>query len=291
MIPREIFKQVKHIEIRTTHLVDTMFGGQYESVFKGQGIEFAEVREYIPGDDIRAIDWNVTARTGNPYIKIFHEERELTVIFVVDVSSSFHFGSGEKLKSEIAAELCALLAFSAVKNNDKIGLLIFSDKIEKYIPMKKGKQHVLRVVREILYYKPENKGTNLRLGLETLNRILLHKAVIFLISDFIDVGYEKPLKILARNHDVIAINIFDPRERVIPSVGYLELEDAETGKTMSVNTKDSSFLERYQQEARNSKNEMDAMFNSNGIDKIDIDVTRSYVKPLRTFFKMRSKRR
>ena len=165
MIPREIFKQVKHIEIRTTRLVNTMFGGQYESVFKGQGIEFSEVREYYPGDDIRSIDWNVTARTGHPYIKVYHEERELTVIFAVDVSSSFHFGSGEKLKSEIAAELCSLLAFSAIKNNDKIGLLIFSDKIEKYIPIKKGTQHVLRVVREILYYKPESKGTNIRLGI------------------------------------------------------------------------------------------------------------------------------
>ena len=291
MIPREIFKQVKHIEIRTTRLVNTMFGGQYESVFKGHGIEFAEVREYYPGDDIRSIDWNVTARTGNPYVKVFHEERELTVIFAVDVSSSFHFGSGEKLKSEIAAELCALLAFSAVKNNDKVGLLIFSDKIEKYIPINKGTQHVLRVVREILYYEPESKGTNLRLGIETLNTILTRRAVIFLISDFFDIEYEQPLKILARYHDVIAINIFDPRERIIPSVGYIELEDAETGKTLLINTKNNDFRKRYNQSAIENKNKADSFFKSKGIDKIDIDITKSYVKPLRAFFQMRAKRR
>ena len=291
MIPREIFKQVKHIEIRTTRLVNTMFGGQYESVFKGQGIEFAEVREYYPGDDIRSIDWNVTARTGNPFIKVFHEERELTVIFAVDVSSSFHFGSGEKLKSEIAAELCALLAFSAVQNNDKIGLLIFSDKVEKYIPIKKGKQHVLRVVREILYYEPESKGTDLRLGIETLNRMLTRRAVIFLISDFIDEGYEKPLKILARYHDVIAINIFDPRERDMPDVGFIALEDAETGKSVFINTKSHNFRDRYRKKALENKNTADSFFKSKAIDKIDIDITKSYIKPLRAFFQMREKRR
>ncbi len=291
MIPKEIYKQVKNIEIRTTRLVDSTFGGQYESVFKGHGIEFSEVREYYPGDDIRTIDWNVTARTGDPYVKIFHEERELTVIFAVDVSSSFHFGSGKKLKSEIAAEICALLAFSAVKNNDKIGLLIFSDKIEKNIPVKKGSKHVLRVIREILYYEPESKGTNIRLGLETLNRFLTRRAVIFLISDFFDDGYEQSLKILARYHDVIAINIFDPRERDIPSVGYIELEDPETGRTLFINTNNSKFRERYKQNAAQYIQKADSFFKSKGIDKIDININESYVKPLRNFFQIREKRR
>ncbi|MBU1862585.1 MAG: DUF58 domain-containing protein [Candidatus Omnitrophica bacterium] len=290
MIPKGIIKQIKYIEIRTTQLVDAMFGGQYESAFKGHGMEFAEVREYYPGDDIRSIDWNVTARTGFPHVKVFHDERELTVFFAVDVSSSFLFGSEQKLKSEIAAELCAVLAFSAIRNNDKIGLLMFSDTIEKYIPIKKGKQHVLRVVRDILYHKVEHKGTNLQLGFETLNNVLTRKAVVFVISDFIDKDYELSLKILARNNDVIAINIFDPRERTMPSVGYVELEDAETGETMFLNTKSEAFREQYQKAAAENAYAKNHLFNSKGIDKIDIDITQSYVKPLRAFFESRKKR-
>jgi len=291
MIPREILKQIKKIEIRTTKLVNTTFGGQYESVFKGMGMEFAEVRNYYPGDDVRSIDWNVTARTGVPHVKVFVEERELTVIFAVDISSSFRFGSGDRLKSDVAAELTALLAFSAVRNNDKIGLLLFSDKIEKYIPIKKGKRHVLRVVREVLYYQPENKGTNLRFGFETLSKILTRNAVIFIISDFYDnEEYQRPLKILARRHDVCVINIFDPRERVLPKTGYVQLKDAETSETLFLNTTSNAFRKRYKTVAEENRNKTNTFFKSRGIDKVDIDVTQSYIKPLRAFFEMREKR-
>src|SRR3989338_10663915 len=230
MIPKEILKEVKHIEIKATRLVNDLFGGEYESVFKGRGMEFSEVREYIPGDDIRTIDWNVTARSQHPFVKKFIEERELTVVFVVDRSQSLLFGSQGKLKSTVAAEIAGLLAFSATKNNDKVGLLINTDRIEKFVPPKKGKSHVLRVVREILYFKPAASRTNLRVALEHLYRILTRSAVIFVISDFMDAGFEKALKILHQKHDLIAIQIRDPREQSIPACGWIELEDAETGE-------------------------------------------------------------
>ena len=234
MIPKEILQQVKHIEIKATRLVNDLFGGEYESVFKGRGMEFAEVREYVPGDDVRTIDWNVTARSQRPFIKKFVEERELTVVFVVDGSRSLYFGSTEKLKAAIAAELAALLAFSAVKNNDKVGLLIYTDQIEKFVPPKKGKSHVLRVVREVLYHQPKARRTNLRTALEHLYHILTRSAVIFIISDFLDRGYEKAFKVLHQKHDLIALQIIDPRERELPSCGWMELEDGETGETILV---------------------------------------------------------
>lgn len=291
MIPRELFKQIKKIEIRTTKLVNSVFGGSYESVFKGQGMEFAEVREYYPGDDIRSIDWNVTARTGSPHVKVFHEEREMTVFLAVDVSSSLYFGSNTRLKSEVAAELCALLAFSAIRNNDKIGLLMFSEEIEKFIPIKKGKQHVLRVVREILGFRPKNCGTNVGLGLETLFKTLTRRAVIFVISDFQDRNFEKPLKVLAQNHDVIAVNIYDPRELEIPDVGYVSLEDAETGEVMIINTRRKRFRDLYKKIHTEKRQSLNTLFRSKGIDSIDIDVSKPYVIPLRSFFQTREKRR
>ncbi|MBU1061388.1 MAG: DUF58 domain-containing protein, partial [Candidatus Omnitrophica bacterium] len=225
MIPKEILKKVKQIEIRTGRLVNDVFAGQYESIFKGRGMEFHEVREYVQGDDIRSIDWNVTARTGHPYVKKFVEERELTVLLMADISMSGQFGTREKMKKEIMAELGALLAFSAIKNNDKIGLLLFTDNVEKFISPKKGRSHVLRVIRELLYYEPKGRKTNINSALEYLGRVLKKKAVIFLLSDFMDSDYERRLRILNKRHDIVTIAISDPRERTFPDVGLIEFED------------------------------------------------------------------
>jgi uncharacterized protein (DUF58 family) len=289
MIPKEILKKVKHIEIRTTRLVNEAFGGEYESVFKGQGIEFADVREYVPGDDIRTIDWNVTARSQHVFVKKYVEERELTVIFMVDMSGSEYFGTGEKLKSEVAAEVTALLAFAATKNKDKTGLLITTDEVEMFVPVKKGKKHVLRVVREILYYQPKRKGTSLVKGIEYLNNFLTRTAVIFIISDFMDRGYEKQLKILSRRHDVIAIHLKDRRELELPSIGLLEIEDCETGESRLVDTSKGKLRRGFQAQANRQQGELDQLFKSFGIDKIEISAESSYIEPLMRFFKVREK--
>ncbi len=290
MIPKEILKKVRRIEILTTRLVNDLFGGEYESVFKGQGIEFADVREYVPGDDIRTIDWNVTARSQHPFVKKFVEERELTVIFVVDMSGSQYFGTGTRLKSEVAAELTALLAFSAVKNHDKTGLIIVTDRVEKSIPVKKGRMHVLRVVREILYYKPQGKKTQLKASLEYLHRILTRTAVIFLISDFMDQGFEKALKILSRRHDVIAIHLQDQREQEIPGIGLVEIEDRETGKTLLADFSNASLRKAFQENAKERNEKLDRLFKTLGVDKISIMAEESYVEPLMKFFKIREQR-
>lgn len=290
MIPTEILKQVKHIEIKATRLVNDLFGGEYESVFKGRGMEFSEVREYVPGDDIRTIDWNVTARSQHTFVKKFVEERELTVIFVVDGSASLRFGSQDKLKATVAAEIAALLAFSAVKNNDKVGLLMNTNRVEKYVPPKKGRSHVLRVVREILYYKPIEHKTNLQVALEHLYRILTRSAVIFVISDFLDLGYEKALKILHQKHDLIAIQICDQREDQIPACGWLEFEDLETGERSLVNTNDSKFREAYAKAAQRRRTQTNLLFKLTGIDAIKIMAGTSYIKPLIKFFRLREQR-
>lgn len=291
MIPNEILRQIRKIEIRTTRLVENVFGGQYLSVFKGHGIEFAEVREYMPGDDIRTIDWNVTARTGTAYVKLFHEERELSIIFAVDISSSLNYGTGKKLKSEIAAEICAVLAFSAFKNNDRVGLLLFSEDVEKYIPLKKGHQHALRIIREVLYFSPQKKKTNIKGSIETLNKMLHHQAVVFLISDFLDEGYEKPLQVLARNHDVIAVHIFDPSEYELLDYGILYVKDPETKVTSILNTHDRAIRDSFREKALLQQEKISSFFNSRGIDKIDINTTLSYIDPLRRFFEIREKRK
>ncbi|MFA6599413.1 MAG: DUF58 domain-containing protein [Candidatus Omnitrophota bacterium] len=290
MIPKEILKKVRHIEIRTTRLVNEAFGGEYESVFKGQGIEFADVREYVPGDDIRTIDWNVTARSQRPFVKKYVEERELTVLFMVDMSGSQYFGTGEKLKSEVAAEVTALLAFAAVKNKDKTGLLITTDKVEKFVPVKKGKTHVLRVVREILYYEPEGLGTHLEAGLQYLNNFLTRTAVIFIISDFMDSGYEKSLKILSKRHDVIAIHLEDRRENEFPAAGLVELEDRETGRRRLVDTSSKELRSTLAKEAAQRRERLDKLFKTLGIDRIQIAAESSYIEPIMRFFKVREKR-
>ena len=290
MIPKEILKQVRRIEIRTTRLVNDLFGGEYQSVFKGQGIEFADVREYVAGDDIRTIDWNVTARSEQAFVKKFVEERELTVVFLVDMSGSQFFGTSGRFKSEIAAEITALLAFAAVRNKDKVGLLIASDQVEKYIPVKKGRMHVLRVVREILYYKPRHRGTKLEEALEYMNRVLTRTAVVFLISDFLDQGFEKALRLMSRRHDLIAIHLRDPREQALPSAGLIEIEDSESGEKMLVDTSSGNFRSRYEAAGRQREENLDRLFKSLGVDRVVIDISQPYQEPLVRFFRMREKR-
>ena len=290
MIPKEILKKVKRIEIATRGLVNDVFSGEYHSVFKGRGMEFAEVREYQFGDDIRNIDWNVTARSDHPYVKVFDEERELTVMLMVDVSSSGNFGTTNQMKGEVAAELCAVLAFSAIKNNDKVGLMIFSDRIEKFIPPRKGKQHVLRVIREILYFKPEESRTNLSVALEYLSRVIKRKSIVFLISDFLTEDYEKALQVANKKHDIIAIDIIDPREVEMPSVGLLELEDAETGETVMVDTSNPAIRGSFYSQSKEERDTRETFFKSIGVDNININTDRSYVEPITKFFRMRAKR-
>jgi len=291
MIPKDILRQVKRIEIRTNRLVNDLFGGEYGSVFKGQGIEFADVREYVPGDDIRTIDWNVTARSDKTYIKKYVEERELTVLFVVDGSGSQHFSSSQKLKSTITAEICALLAFSATRNNDKVGLLIFTDQVEKFVPIKKGRSHALRVIREILFYEPKGKKTNLKGALEHLQHSLRRNAIIFVISDFIDSDYEKPLKILGRKHDVIGIQLIDPREENLPDLGVMALEDAETGEHILVDTRSKKIRKAYAENFKNQQETLDKLFHSIGLDKVSIRTDTSYTEPLMRLFRDRGRRK
>jgi len=290
MIPKEILKKVRRIEITTRSLVNDVFSGEYHSVFKGRGMEFSEVREYQIGDDIRTIDWNVTARSGHPYVKVFEEERELTIMLMVDVSSSGEFGSYEQMKGEIAVEICALLAFSAIKNNDKVGLIIFTDKIEKFIPPRKGKSHVLRLLRELLYFKPENKNTDVGLALEYLSRVAKRRSVAFLISDFISGDFEKELRIVKQKHDVVAVNIIDPRELSLPDIGYIELEDAETGDQILLNTSDYKIRNNFGEISSKALQDRKRMFKSMDVDSVYIDTSRPYIEPLVKFFRMRAKR-
>jgi len=290
MIPKEILKKVKRIEITTKGMVNDVFSGEYHSVFKGRGMEFSEVREYQIGDDIRTIDWNVTARMGHPYVKVFEEERELTVMLLVDVSSSGNFGTYERMKGEIAIEICALLAFSAIKNNDKVGLIIFTDKIEKFIPPKKGKSHVLRVLRELLYHEPQGTQTDIAEALEYLNRITKRRSVVFLVSDFINAGYEKALQIANRRHDMVAITVTDPREVELPDVGFIELEDAETGEVVLLDTSYSEVRSVYAKQSSQDILTRNKLFKSINVDHIDIQTDKDYIEPLIRFFRMRAKR-
>lgn len=270
--------------------MNDVFSGEYHSIFKGRGMEFEEVREYQPGDDIRIIDWNVTARYGHPFVKRFTEERELTVMLLVDASSSGEFGTAQRMKGEIAAELCSVLAFSAIKNNDKVGMIIFTDKIEKYIPPKKGSFHVLRLIREVLYFKPEHHRTDINVALEFLGRIIRRRCVVFLVSDFLSSGFEKMLSIANKRHDVIAIKIVDPREIELPNVGFIELEDTETGEQILIDTKDSRIRKSFRDFAMSQQNNLDMSFRSIDLDNIQILTDRSYVEPLIAFFKARAKR-
>ncbi len=290
MLPKEIISKIRRIEIRTKRLVNDVFSGEYHSIFKGRGMEFMEVREYQPGDDIRIIDWNVTARYGYPFVKKFKEERELTVIFLVDASSSGQFGTKDRLKEDIAAELCSVLAYAAIKNNDKVGMVIFTDRIEKYIPPKKGRYHVLRLIREVLHFKPEHKGTDINLALEFLGRVIKRKAIVFLVSDFLSGEFDKLLRIANKRHDVIAIRITDPREMELPDVGFLELQDAETGEQILVDTADSNVRKGFSDSASRDRSILDRTFRSMDLDNIQILTDKPYIRPLMGFFRLRAKR-
>lgn len=290
MIPEEILKKVRRIDIRTSHMVNDVLAGQYESVFKGQGMEFEEVREYQPGDEVRSIDWNVTARMGRPFLKKFVEERELTVMLVLDASSSAKFGSIKQLKGELAVELCAVLAFSAIRNNDKVGLIIFTDRIEKYVPPKKGRRHVLRVIGEALSFQPEGRGTDIAVALEYLNRVTIRRTVTFLISDFIATNYERPLRIANKRHDIVALTITDPRELELPKVGIIELEDAETDEKILVDTNVRRVREEYRRIAFDRAQEKQRILRSANVDAIDVFTDKPYVEPLLKFFRMRERR-
>ena len=290
MIPKEVLKKIRRIQITTSRMVTDVFAGQYQSVFKGKGMEFDEVREYQPGDDIKSIDWNVTARMGHPYIKKFVEERELTVMLLLDLSMSCYFGSVKQLKNQLAAELCCVLALSAIKNNDKVGIIIFTDRIEKFISPRKGLSHVLRVVREALHYKPEGRGTDISLALQYLNRVTKRKAITFIISDFFDKDFKNLLSISNKRHDMVAVTITDPRELNLPNVGIINLNDAETGKNFTIDTSDYNFRKKYQEDGVKRIKERQKLLRSINVDNIDIRTDVPYEKELIKFFKMREKR-
>jgi uncharacterized protein (DUF58 family) len=286
----ELLKKVRAIEIRTRGFVNQIFSGEYHSVFKGRGMAFSEVREYQFGDDIRSIDWNVSARFNHPYVKVFEEERELTVILLVDVSGSGDFGTVHQLKRDTAAELCAVLAFSALKNNDKVGVIFFSDAVEKFIPPKKGRSHVLRIIREVLDFRPERRRTNIADGLRFLTGAIKKRSIVFLISDFIDTGYEDALKIAGKKHDLVGIKLFDPREADLPPVGLLRTVDAESGEARWVDAGDRGVREAYGRWWRALEEARVKTFRRSGLDEIRIRTDQPYVKPLMMFFRMRERR-
>ena len=290
MIPKEILDKVRRIEIHTRSMVNNLFAGEYHSVFKGQGMEFAEVREYERGDDVRTIDWNVTARVGRPFVKIFDEERELTVLLVVDASASGAFGSVDQLKGEIGVEISALLAFSAIENNDRVGLVIFTDEVEVFVPPKKGRRHVLRVIRELLYFQPRGRRTSISTALEYLDRVIHRRSVVFLISDFMDTDYDRAMQRLRRRHDLIAINLVDPRERELPSTGFVSLHDAETGEMVVVDSNSEPVRTAYARAAARTAEQRRRSFRRSGIDEIPVDTSKSYVEPLVRFFQTRMAR-
>lgn len=290
MIPQELIKKIRQIQIYTSRAVDASFAGQYESVFKGRGMQFDEVREYTPGDDIRTIDWNVTARTGKPYIKRFVEEREMTVMFAVDLSASGDFGTVNKAKNELAAEFCAVLAFAAAKNNDKVGLLIFTDRIELYIPPKKGISHMLRLVRELLYFKMPKRKTNIGEALDYLGKVIRKKATMFLVSDFIETDFKRPLSLLNKRHDVIAVTVRDKAEISLPGIGLIEFADAETGEIILIDTSSRKFRNQYSNTTALRFDELKNMLRTINVDCISISTDKPYIQDLVRFFHMRHKR-
>ena len=290
MLPREVLRKIRRIEITTSKLVTDFLSGQYESVFKGRGIEFDEVREYQPGDEIRTIDWNVTARMGHPYVKKYVEERQLTVMILLDASSSSSFGTTKRFKKELAAEASAVLAFSAIKHNDRVGLIIFTDRIEKFIPPKKGRSHALRVVREALYFTPKGKGTDIGMALRYLDNVVKRRAITFVISDFFAADFKKPLSIANKKHDVVAITITDPREGKLPDAGIIELVDAESDKPYMVDTSNPKIRQNYEKKAHEMTDARAKLFGSVGVDHIDISTDRSYLDEFIKFFRVRKKR-
>src|SRR5581483_172506 len=290
MLPREVIRQIRRLQLRARRAVEDLLGGEYRSVFKGTGIAFEEVREYQPGDDIRAIDWNVTARMGHPFVKRFIEERELTLLLAVDCSGSNQFGTKLQQKREVAAELAAVLAFSAISNNDRVGLVQFTDRVERFVPPRKGTRHVLRLIRDVLFYQPEHRGTSLREGLDYLNRVLHRRTIVFLLSDFLDEGFEKSFKRTGRRHDLIALRITDPREEELPSVGLLELEDAETGDRLLLDTGSRSVREAYAAAATARREALRELCHSAAVDLIEVSTDGGHLDALIRFFRLRERR-
>lgn len=289
-MPKEVVRKIRRIQITTNRLVNESLAGEYHSVFKGRGMEFDEVREYQHGDDVRTIDWNVTSRAGRPFVKRYVEERELTVLLLVDCSASGSFGSTDKMKSEIAAEISAVLAFSAIKNNDRVGAILFTDRVEKFIPPRRGSSHVLRVVREVLFHEPERRGTCIRKALEHLNLVVHKRSVVFLISDLLDRGFEQTLRTANRRHDVVIIQIVDPREKELPHAGIVELRDAETGEIVRIDTALQWVRDRFRENRARSQAALEKLFDSNRMDHLTVETGAPYDMPLIRFFRERAKR-
>ncbi len=289
MIPRELFRKIRHVEIRTKGLVENVFGGEYHSAFRGRGIEFSEVRPYQIGDDVRSIDWNVSARMGEPYIKLFEEEREQTLLLMVDISGSGDFGSSGTTKREVAAEICAVLGFSAIRNNDKVGLLLFSDKIERFVPPKKGRRHVLRIIRDLYVHEAASRGTNVKAALDHAHHMLNRRAIVILVSDFLDTGYDKALRTLAQKHDVVAIRLLDPREEALPKVGLLSLTDAETGRPVLVDTSSKTVRNTFSARAADREAAVQSALKRARVDTVTVRTDADYVEPLVALFKRRNR--
>ena len=289
MIPRELFRKIRHVEIRTKGLVENVFGGEYHSAFRGRGIEFSEVRPYQIGDDVRSIDWNVSARMSEPYIKLFEEEREQTLLLMVDISGSEDFGSGGTTKREVAAEICAVLGFSAIRNNDKVGLLLFSDEMERFVPPKKGRRHVLRIIRDLYVHEAASRGTNVKAALDHAHHMLNRRAIVILVSDFLDAGYDKALRTLAQKHDVVAIRLLDPREEALPKVGLLSLTDSETGRPVLVDTSSKAARNAFSARAADREAAVQSALKRARVDTVTVRTDADYVEPLVAFFKRRNK--
>jgi uncharacterized protein (DUF58 family) len=289
MIPKHLFQKIRRLEIRIRGVVENVFGGEYQSAFKGRGIEFAEVRPYQVGDDIRNIDWNVSARMDETYVKVYEEEREQTVMLAVDVSGSEDFGSGEKPKREVAAEACAVMAFAAIQNGDKVGLILFSDQIESFIPPKKGRRHVLRCIRELFTVEPASRGTDLKAALKYLLRILRRRSIVLCVSDFFDDGYAPMLRAVSKRHDTVAVEVVDPREENLPEVGLLDLTDAETGETVTVDTRSEPSRRAYEEAARRRRAETEALFRRLQVGHVPIRTDADYVEPIVEFFRRRNR--
>ncbi|HNR49276.1 MAG TPA: DUF58 domain-containing protein [Bacteroidia bacterium] len=295
----DLLKKVRKIEIKTRGLSSQIFSGEYHSAFKGRGMAFSEVREYIPGDDIRAIDWNVTARLNHPYVKVFEEERELTVMLLVDISASGNFGTNKQFKRELITEVCAVLSFSAIQNNDKTGLILFSDKIEKFIPPQKGRSHILRIIRELIKFQPESKGTSLATGLQYLSNVIKKRSIAFIVSDFYDTSFtgtstkspfEEALKITSRKHDLVALKINDRRETELPDIGLVRVKNAESGREMIVDTSDATVRKNFKQQRQLHDLRLNTIFSRSGVDKTDLYTGENYIQPLMKLFKKREKR-
>ncbi len=292
VIPRELFKKIRHVEVRTRGLVDDVFGGEYHSAFKGRGIEFAEVRPYQIGDDVRSIDWNVSARTGEPYVKLFEEEREQTLMLVVDVSGSEDFGSGEGVKRDLAAEVCAVLGFSALRNSDKVGLVLFTDRVERFVPPRKGKRHVLRLLRDLFAHVPQSRGTDVTVALEHVLRVQRRRAIVILVSDFLvptgsETGVTRSLRVLSQKHDVVAIRLVDPREETLPAVGLLRVVDAETGRPALVDTSSARVREAFARRAATRAARAESALRQARVDHVTLRTDEDYVEPLSAFFRQR----